>query len=369
MGKRTALYSEHFRLHAQMVEFGGWDMPLHYGSQIEEHHYVRRSAGMFDVSHMGVVDIKGTQAQAFLRYVLANNVDKLKHPGKALYGCMLNEKGGVIDDLITYYVSSDDYRLVVNAATMAKDLHWLQAQAKHFSVNIHLKPDYAMIAVQGPEACIKVGDAFPRLKASIDSLLPFHFTELDGWFIARTGYTGEDGVEMILPMDEAIKAWNMLIQQGVHPCGLGARDTLRLEAGLNLYGQDMDESVTPLESNLGWTVAFNSTERDFIGRQALEAQRNRGVPNQLIGLVLEEKGILRAHQKVFVHEKFSDREVEVGCVTSGTYSPTLKKSIAFARVSSEPIETGKPLQYYVEIRDKLFKVSEVQPPFFRRQQK
>lgn len=363
MGKRTILYPEHLRLHASMVEFGGWGMPLHYGSQIEEHHAVRNSAGMFDVSHMGVVDITGPGVQSFLRYLLANDIDKLKQTGKALYGCMLNEAGGVLDDLITYYISPEHYRLVVNAATTEKDLRWIREQAKQFSVEIQLLQNYAMIAVQGPDALRKFSIAFPTYKKAIDELLPFHFIEEQGWFIARTGYTGEEGLEMIIPMIDAVPTWHSLIQQGVQPCGLGARDTLRLEAGLNLYGQDMDESVTPLESNLSWTLDFNAVTRNFIGRCALENQKKRGVSSQLVGLVLEDRGVLRHHQKVFL-----DNMDEIGFVTSGTFSPTLKKSIGFARIT-KPIsfEAEAPLRYYVKIRDKFLKTSPVQPPFYRRQ--
>ena len=352
-----------------MVEFGGWDMPLNYGSQVEEHHQVRSTAGMFDVSHMGVVDIKGQEAQDFLRYLLANNIDKLKNPGKALYGCMLNESGGVLDDLITYFVSPTYYRLVVNAATKEKDLEWIQEKSKAFSVTVHICEDYAMIAVQGPEALVKMGEAFPVLKMHLEGLSPFHFTEQQHWFIARTGYTGEAGVEIILPARDAEKIWQTLIQHGVCPCGLGARDTLRLEAGFNLYGQDMDASVTPLESNLSWTLACQPSDRHFIGRTAIEAQKKSGVPNQLVGVVLEEKGVLRHHQKIFCYETDINQRNKVGYLTSGTFAPTLKQSIGFARIKTPlpSLELQAPLQYCVEIRDKPLRVSIVQPPFFRRQ--
>jgi aminomethyltransferase len=366
MGKRTVLYQEHLKSHALMVEFGGWEMPLHYGSQIAEHNQVRQSAGMFDVSHMGVIDIKGPQTQVFLRYLLANNIDKLKEPGKALYGCMLKETGGVIDDLITYFVSPEYYRLVVNAATYEKDLQWIRAQAKAFDVSLHALQDYAMIAVQGPEAIHKMGIAFPKLKHPIQALKSFQFIEQEGWFIARTGYTGEEGIEMILPGKEAAHAWNALAAEGVLPCGLGARDTLRLEAGFNLYGQDMDESVTPLESNLSWTLAFNARERNFIGRSALEAQKNHGIPQQLVGIVLEDKGVLRHDQKIFSYTTDMNHREEVGFVTSGSFSPSLKQSIGFARIKTPTVESQEQMRYCVEIRDKPLKVHLVQPPFFRR---
>lgn len=369
MGNKTPLYQEHLRLKALMVEFGGWDMPLHYGSQVEEHHQVRASAGMFDVSHMGVVDIEGPAVQDFLRYLLANNIDKLKTTGKALYGCMLNESGGVLDDLITYFVSPIHYRLVVNASTKEKDLKWIKEKAKTFSVTVQALEDYAMIAVQGPQALDKLSVAFPMLKAHLDVLAPFHFIEHEHWFIARTGYTGEAGVEIILPAIEALHTWQTLIQHGVHPCGLGARDTLRLEAGFNLYGQDMDESVTPLESNLSWTLDFQPIDRHFIGRSALEAQQKMGVSSKLVGLILEEKGVLRHHQKIFCYTTDISSRKEVGYLTSGTFAPTLKISIGFARIKMPvfKIEMQIPLQYCVEIRDKPLRVSIVQPPFFRRQ--
>lgn len=365
------MYPEHLRLHAAMIEFGGWEMPLHYGSQIEEHHAVRKSAGMFDVSHMGILDIKGLEAKPFLRYLLANDIDKLKKPGKALYGCMLNEQGGILDDLITYFISREHYRLVVNAATTEKDFRWLKAKAQNFLVDIEWLQDYAMIAIQGRDALKKLSMAFPTFKRSIDTLLPFHFYESQAWFIARTGYTGEEGLEIMVPLNQAVKTWQALIEQGVPPCGLGARDTLRLEAGLNLYGQDMDEAVTPLESNLSWTLSFNDPDRHFMGRAPLEKQKIQGISSRLIALILENKGVLRHHQKVFLDIQGTQKKEdlkEVGWVTSGTFSPTLKKSIGFARIqmSSIPIETKTAFQYYVKIRDKLLKVNQLEPPFYRR---
>ncbi len=367
MGKRTVLYQEHLKAHALMVEFGGWDMPLHYGSQIAEHNQVRQSAGMFDVSHMGVIDILGPQTQEFLRYLLANNIDKLTEPGKAIYSCMLNDTGGVIDDLIAYFISPEHYRLVVNAATYVKDVDWIRTQTKAFEVSLHEMQNYAMIAVQGPEAISKMDMAFPTFKNAIQVLKAFHFVEQAGWFIARTGYTGEEGVEMILPAKDAVAAWQALVAADVMPCGLGARDTLRLEAGFNLYGQDMDESVTPLESNLSWTLAFNSTQRNFIGRSALEAQKKQGMPSQLIGIVLKQKGVLRHDQKIFAYTTDINHRKEVGFVTSGSFSPTLKYAIGFARIKTPAVESEEQMRYCVEIRDKALEVHLVQPPFFRRQ--
>lgn len=359
MGKRTALYDEHLRLHARVVPFGGWDMPLHYGSQIEEHQAVRLDAGVFDVSHMGILDIQGKDAKTFLQYLLANNINKLTTPGKALYGCMLNEAGGVIDDLITYFVADNNYRLVINAITTEKDLQWIQKQAKNFEVSCQLQPKYAMIAIQGPNSISKTYQAFPELKNNLVNLKHFHFFMHQNWFIAKTGYTGEDGVEVILPIEEVVSFWRKLLEQGIKPCGLGARDTLRLEAGLNLYGQDMDETVTPLESNLAWTVALNSSGRHFIGRKILEEQLKTGVPKKLCGIMLQDRGVLRSHQKVFI-----DEENCIGEITSGTFSPTLKESIGFARLDANYAEIDQ--KCWVDIRGKHLKAKIVKLPFVTR---
>lgn len=355
MGQRTPLYDLHVALGAKLVDFGGWDMPLHYGSQVEEHHQVRQDCGVFDVSHMTVVDVAGAEAQAFLRRLLANDVARLEAPGKALYSAMLNEAGGIIDDLIVYR-SAAGYRLVVNAATHDKDLAWMRAQSEGFAVELHERDDLAMLAVQGPHALERCADLVTPPRASlIRTLQPFHGQAEGDWFIARTGYTGEDGLEILLPADEAPGLLNDLVGAGIAPVGLGARDTLRLEAGLNLYGQDMDETVTPQAANLGWTVAWEPAERDFIGRAALEAQRAAGgAETKLVGLVLEERGVLRAHQAVRV-EGLGDGEI-----TSGSFSPTLGKSIALARV---PAGTGERAE--VEIRGKWYPVRVVKPAFVR----
>jgi aminomethyltransferase len=355
MGNRTPLYEEHLAAGGKLVDFAGWDMPINYGSQIGEHHAVRHHAGMFDVSHMTVVDLGGDRVRDFLRRLLANDVARLRDAGKALYSCMLNATGGVIDDLIVYYLRDDDYRMVVNAATREKDLAWLMEQAVMFGVTVKERPELAMIAVQGPEARDKVLGVLDPDRAPIASTLkPFVGAFAGDWFIARTGYTGEDGFEIILPGDEAAGFWRKLRSVGIGPAGLGARDTLRLEAGMNLYGADMDETVTPLESGLAWTVAWEPPERDFIGRAALEKQHREGVPSKLVGLLLEDRGVLRNHQKVIVGHQ------GVGEITSGSFSPTLQRSIAFARVSQD---TNDHCQ--VEIRGRLFPARVVKPPFVR----
>jgi len=355
---KTILNDTHRGLGAKMVDFGGWDMPIHYGSQIDEHHLVRQDAGMFDVSHMTVVDLKGAKVRDFLRRLVANSVDKLKTPGKALYTCMLNEQGGVIDDLIVYYRDESFFRLVVNAATRDKDLAWIARQAKAFDVAVTERPEFGMIAVQGPNAREKVlGLLREDDRVAIGKLGKFAAGEArttDGIevFVARTGYTGEDGFEIIVPEAETVAFWNALLAAGVKPAGLGARDTLRLEAGMNLYGQDMDDTVSPFEAALAWTVALDEG-RDFIGRSVLEAQKANGVPRQMIGLVMDDKGVLRHGQKVLT----ANGEGEI---LSGTFSPTLGKAIAFARVPA-----GEPGDVRVDIRGKEVPVRVVKFPFVR----
>ncbi|QGU32038.1 glycine cleavage system aminomethyltransferase GcvT [Thermochromatium tepidum] len=358
MALRTPLYAEHARLGARLVPFGGWDMPLHYGSQIEEHDAVREHAGMFDVSHMCPIDIEGPGAQSFLRRLLANDVAKLKTVGQALYSCMLNDSGGVVDDLIVYLRGpAGHYRMVVNAATADKDLIWLETQRRSegFDVEIRRRDDLAMLAVQGPKARDLTATGLPPELAEFAlDLPPFHATECGGWFVARTGYTGEDGFEILLPAEHVFDLWSVLLDAGVRPCGLGARDTLRLEAGMRLYGQDMDEDVSPLESGLEWTIAWEPTERDFIGRAALEALRASPERRDFVGLLLNGPGVLRAHQTVLKQGR------EVGEITSGGFAPTLQRSIALARVVS-----GLGDRCEVDIRGKPVAARIVKPPFVR----
>jgi len=354
MGQRTPLYSTHVAAGARMVDFGGWDMPVNYGSQIEEHHAVRRDAGMFDVSHMCVVDLRGARVHDYLRRVLANDVEKAMQAGKALYSCLLRENGGVIDDLIVYHMHYEWYRMVVNAGTRDKDLEWLRAQAGPFGVAVEPCTDLAMIAVQGPNARSKAAQVLDDSVAHAALVLqPFFGVDAAPWFVARTGYTGEDGWEIMVPAAQAPELWDTLRGVGIMPCGLGARDTLRLEAGMNLYGNDMDESTTPLESGLAWTVAWEP-ERDFIGRSALVAQKTAGAPRKLVGLLLEDRAVLRSHQKVIVPA------VGEGEVTSGTFSPTLERSIGLARVPSATADRCE-----VEIRGRLLSARVVRPPFVR----
>lgn len=353
MSQRTILNASHRALGAKMVDFGGWDMPIHYGSQIEEHHQVRRDAGMFDVSHMTVVDLHGGNVRAFLRHLLANNIDKLKTPGKALYSCMLNERGGVIDDLIAYFRDESWFRLVVNAATRDKDMAWINAQAAAFAVEVKERPELAMIAVQGPNARERMASLLsPQGAAAAAKLGKFVGADIDGLFIARTGYTGEDGYEVIVPESEAIDLWGRLLAAGVKPAGLGARDTLRLEAGMALYGQDMDDTVSPLEAGLAWTVSLDAS-RDFIGRAALEQQIAHGVPRQMIGLVMDAKGVLRHGQHLL--SAAGDGEI-----LSGTFSPTLGLAIAMGRIPA-----GEPGTVTADIRGRAVPLRVVRMPFVR----
>ncbi|HET6632109.1 MAG TPA: glycine cleavage system aminomethyltransferase GcvT [Rhodanobacteraceae bacterium] len=359
MTAQTALNAAHRALGARMVEFGGWDMPLNYGSQVEEHHAVRQDAGMFDVSHMTVVDLRGERVRDFLRQLLANDIDKLKLRGKALYSCMLNERGGVIDDLIVYYLADAFYRVVVNAATRDKDLAWISKKAKAYDVEVRDRAELAMIAVQGPQARARVQALVAEdARGVLEKLGKFRaLPEVRGpggmtLFVARTGYTGEDGYEIILSSTDAPALWQALLDAGVRPAGLGARDSLRLEAGMNLYGQDMDEDVTPWEAGLGWTVALDG-ERDFIGRAALEAQQREGVPREMIGVLLEGKGVLRHGQPVL-------SDAGAGEIVSGGFSPTLGRSIGFARV---PAGAGEALR--VDLRGRELPLRRVKLPFVR----
>lgn len=343
MTAKTPLYANHRAMGAKMVNFHDWEMPLHYGSQLDEHHSVRQHAGMFDVSHMTVVDILGAGGRQFLRKLLTNDVDRLEHTGRAIYSCMCNELGGIIDDLIVYQRASDNYRMVLNSATRTRDLAWIRAKSEGFSVGLQERNELAMLAVQGPEAITKtLSILLPAQIDAVSTLTSFECVDVDRWFFARTGYTGEDGLEIILPNSEISKLWSSLLQAEVKPCGLAARDTLRLEAGMLLYGQDMDEGTTPLESSLEWAVKWQPEERDFIGMGALLSQKQQGVQRQLVGLTLQAKGIMRAGQRVLVE---GDGE---GIITSGTYSPTLEQSIALARV---PANAGEVAM--VDIRGKL----------------
>ncbi|ORM67048.1 glycine cleavage system aminomethyltransferase GcvT [Pantoea rwandensis] len=358
MTQQTPLFEQHQACGARMVDFHGWMMPLHYGSQMDEHHAVRNDAGMFDVSHMTIVDLRGARTREFLRHLLANDVAKLTQPGKALYTGMLNASAGVIDDLIVYFMSEDFFRLVVNSATRENDLAWIKQHAQPFGVELTERDDLALIAVQGPYAQQKAQTLFTAAqREAVAGMKPFFGVQAENLFIATTGYTGEAGYEIAMPNSEAADFWQKLLAAGVKPAGLGARDTLRLEAGMNLYGQEMDEGVSPLAANMGWTISWEPSDRDFIGRDALEAQRAKGT-EKLVGLIMTEKGVLRNGLPV----RFTDEQgqLQQGIITSGSFSPTLGCSIALARV---PAGIGE--QAIVEIRNREMPVKVTKPIFVR----
>lgn len=354
--KKTPLHAQHIALHGRMTDFCGWDMPLKYASELHEHNCVREDAGMFDVSHMTIMDIKGKGATSFLRYLLAHDVAANKTIGTAFYTCMLNDQGGVVDDLIVYRVNAEDYCMVTNASTHDKDVAWVKEKAKPFDVEVKERHE-AMIAIQGPRAIEKTQKVFnEQQKNATLGLERMHGVASSGWWIARTGYTGEEGYEIILPPEEAEAFWLMLLKNGISPCGLIARDSLRLEAALSLYGAEVSDTITPLEANLEWTITWLPEDRDFIGRKALEELKKIGVKRVLLGLILEDRGILRSHQKVIVDN------LGEGEITSGGYSPFLERSIALARV---PKATTIGSLCKVLVRDKLLSARVIKPPFVR----
>ncbi len=356
MGFKTPLYEKHLQENAKMVDFAGWDMPIQYRGVIEEHHAVRKEAGMFDVSHMLSVDITGENAKVFIRYLLANDVSKISK-GKAIYSCMLNHEAGIVDDLIAYYFADNFIRLVINAGNRVTDITWIREYAGRFNVEIKVRDDLAIIAVQGPKARQKANIALGNLVTQeVENLKPFTMYKTGEWMIACTGYTGEDGYEISLPVAEAAAFWDKLKEAGVMSCGLAARDTLRLEAGMNLYSQDMDLTTTPVESALMWTVSWTA-DRDFIGKEALIAKKSQ-IDMQLVGLVLLDRGVLRHGQKVIIEG--CDK---CGVITSGTFSPTLAESIALARIPKNAEVV------FVEIRNRLIPAKIVQFPFVRKGEK
>ena len=357
--QRTVFYPEHIQAKAKMVEFCGWEMPINYGSQIKEHEAVRTDAGMFDVSHMAITDVSGADAKKLLQHLITNDVAKLEKSGfgKALYSGMLNNQGKVIDDLIVYYTSFG-YRLVTNAGTYTKDIAWIKQQAARFAVELIERKDLAILAVQGPNAIAKVSAIKPQLAQQISQLKPFSSVVDGDTFYARTGYTGEDGLEIMVPNTHAVQLWQQLLSQNVVPCGLAARDTLRLEAGMNLYGHDMDETISPSECNMDWVVDIKDTNRDFIGKSAYEDFVGKGDVQRQTGLVMLGKGILREGQKVMHNGQ------QVGVITSGTFSPSLKLSIAMARVNTAVTDGVS-----VEIRGNFEPVQVVKLPFVRNNKK
>ncbi|MGP4714711.1 glycine cleavage system aminomethyltransferase GcvT [Psychrobacter sp. DM8] len=370
--QRTPLYQSHVDSDGKLVDFSGWELPIHYGSQIEEHEAVRTDAGMFDVSHMVIVDVKGVDSKAWLQKLLANDVDKLKTVGKALYSPMLNEDGGIIDDLIVYLMTEDEseYRIVSNAATRDKDIAQFNTVATDFDITITERTELAMLAVQGPNAVAKLAEAKPSWGETLAGLKPFvgaDLTDIEGtdWFVARTGYTGEDGVEVIMHGDDAPAFFELLKQHGIKPAGLGARDTLRMEAGMNLYGHDMDETISPYESNMGWTLALKD-ERDFVGRSAMVSKRKQSKDDNTamkqVGLLLTTRGVLREGMSVTINQGTSGEQT--GVITSGTFSPSLKHSIAIARVPAS-ITDEDTVQVDLRGKGKFVDVRVLKLPFVR----
>lgn len=364
--QRTPFYQSHLDNNGKIVDFSGWELPIHYGSQIQEHEAVRTDAGMFDVSHMVVTDVEGKDAKAWLQKLLANDIAKAKFVGKAIYSAMLNDDGGVIDDLIAYRMNEAEtqYRIVSNAATRDKDLVQFDKVAKDFDfdITINERPELAMLAIQGPNALQKLATAKPDWAHTLNDLKPFvgkDLIDIEGkdWFVAKTGYTGEDGVEVILPAHAAAAFFTLLKAHGIVPTGLGARDTLRLEAGMNLYGHEMDETISPYECGMSWTLALKDN-RDFIGRQSIEAKQAKaladGTDVTQVGLVLEGRGVLREGMTVTLSNG------KTGTITSGTFSPSLKHSIAIARIPNT-----KDLTATVDIRGTATPVRIISLPFVR----
>ena len=374
--QRTPLYQSHVDNNGKIVDFSGWELPIHYGSQIDEHEAVRTDAGMFDVSHMVITDVEGAQAKAWLQKLLANDVAKLKTVGKALYSGMLNAEGGIIDDLIVYLMNEEEtqYRIISNAATRDKDLANFNKVAEGFEVTLTERPELAILAIQDPNAVAKLKQAKPSWSDILDSLKPFvgadlADTEAANWFVARTGYTGEDGVEVILPGENATEFYQLMLDHGVKPAGLGARDTLRMEAGMNLYGHDMDETTSPYECNMGWTLALKD-DRDFVGREALVAKRKEAKENgtamRQVGLLLETRGVLREGMTVTINQG-TDKET-TGTITSGTFSPSLKQSITIARIP-ESVTEEDSVQVDLRGKGKFVDVRVLKLPFVRNGEK
>lgn len=351
MGLRTPMYDLHVALGAKMVDFNEWELPLHYGSQIEEHNQVRQDCGVFDISHLTITDITGSQACAFLQKMLCSDVAQLSAK-QMCFSLFLTEDAGIIDEVGVLQIA-DGYRLLSNAAPKTTIRKWLTEHADDFTVSIQARDDLAILAIQGPNTHRHLNTVLNSSRKALLNNLQHHQGAADGdWFIARMGYTGEDGVEIFLPDSQAVDLFNELMGCGIPPIGIGARDTLRIEAGYALYGADISEQTQPACVNLLNRVDFLPTDREFIGRHKLLSakQCNR----VLVGLVLEERGVLREGQPVHV-EGFGE-----GVITSGSYSPTLGKAIALALLPAATQDRAE-----VEIRGKWYPVRVVQPPFVR----
>lgn len=359
--KRTPLYEEHLRLGGKMVEFAGWEMPVQYSGVVAEHVAVRTKVGLFDVSHMGEIWVRGAEAEKALEYLTCNKVASL-YDGKAQYSALLNERGGVIDDVIVYRCSAEEFLVCVNASNADRDFAWMVAQNPTSASITNASDEFGQIAVQGPLAEKLLASLLPEI--SLNTVKPFHFVrcELLGGhvIIARTGYTGEDGFEIFVEARRAAELWRALLEAGeglgVLPCGLGARDSLRLEAALPLHGHELSEEITALESGLGWIVKLD--KGDFIGRAALAAQKEAGVPRKLVGFVLDQPGIARGGDLVSVGSQ------RIGEVTSGTKTPTVNVALGMALVESTHAAVDTAITLVVRGRDIAGHI--VKLPFYRR---
>lgn len=363
--KRTPLYELYEKYQAKVVDFAGWELPVQFSSIMEEHETVRQAAGLFDVSHMGELLVTGKDAASYLNELLTNDVSTLQE-GQAKYTAMCYPDGGTVDDFLVYKLADETYMLVVNAANTEKDLAWMKQHMKGDVKLENISGATALLALQGP----KSESILQKLTdTDLSSIRPFRFkqdVELDGIqgvFVSRTGYTGEDGFELMVANTDAAALWEKLMhtgeEEGVLPCGLGARDTLRLEVRLPLYGQELSEQISPLEAGIGFAVKSNKAN-DFIGKSALAKQKEEGVKRKLAGIEMTGRGIPRPGYKVF-----SANGEEVGFITSGTYSPSLKKNIGLALLSHTHQETGTPLK--VEVRKKMIDAIVVKTPFYQKQ--
>ena len=348
---KTALNNAHIELGAKMVNFSHWEMPISYTSLIEEHHAVRNTAGIFDVSHMSVFDFKGGDQVAFFEKIFANDIKKICNDDKAIYGALLNEEGGILDDLIIYH-ANEKFRLVSNCSTREQNRQWYEKHAVEFGVEVVERSDMGILAIQGPDALSKIL-SIDGINPQVNNLQSFGCMFDGDKLYARTGYTGEDGLEIIVPSEDINQFWDQALKLGCTPIGLGARDTLRLEAGLNLYGNDMTIENHPYESNLGWTIDMTDENRQFIGKQAL-LSIDQSKSQKIVGIILRDKGVLRSGYEVIHNEG-------KGVVLSGSYSPTLQSSIGLARVDQGYKKDGK-----VMIRNKMLNIDFVSPRFIER---
>ena len=362
--KRTSIYPAYKNYGAKLTNFGGWELPIQFSSIKEEHEAVRNSAGIFDVSHMGEILIEGKDAEDFLNYLLTNDISKV-NVNQAQYSAMCYSNGGTVDDLLVYKLATDTFMLVVNAANTEKDFEWITQHLQGDVTVRNISTEVALIAIQGPKTEMILQTL---TSVQLDKIGFFRFeqgisvAEVDDILLSRTGYTGEDGFELYLPADQAEKLWNNLLEEGtsagLKPCGLGARDTLRFEACLALYGQELTEDITPLEAGLGFAVKANK-DTGFIGKKVLKQQKEQGIKRKLVGIEITGRGIARSGYKVLATD-----DTEIGLVTSGTQSPTLNKSLSLALVSTAYADIGTKVK--VQIRKKVVEGVIVRTPFYKK---